>query len=116
MLSFRSPPFHPRSRGLALKLRISERWRELILANWHLGFTAFGGPPVHFQIFHTKFVDKLKWIDEQMYQELFALCQALPGPASTKMLFCINSYHGGGIPYGLLAFCMWWYVLIKFTA
>ncbi|KAK6355193.1 hypothetical protein TWF696_004310 [Orbilia brochopaga] len=105
MLSFRSPPFHPGSR--ALKLKISERWRELVLANWHLGFTAFGGPPVHFQIFHTKFVDRLKWIDEQMYQELFALCQALPGPASTKMLFCINSYHGGGIPYGLLAFCMW---------
>ncbi|KAJ6261003.1 hypothetical protein Dda_3668 [Drechslerella dactyloides] len=107
MLSFRSSSFHLGSRPrAALKLKISERWREFIVGNWHLGFTAFGGPPVHFQIFHTRFVDKLKWIDEQMYQELFALCQALPGPASTKMLFCINSIHGG-IPSGLLAFCIW---------
>ncbi|KAF3929030.1 hypothetical protein ABW20_dc0101784 [Dactylellina cionopaga] len=107
MFSLRS--IHPRFSGneIALKLKVSERWRDLILANWHLGFTAFGGPPVHFQIFHTKFVGKLKWIDEQMYQELFALCQALPGPASTKMLFCINSIHGDSFLSGFLAFCIW---------
>ncbi|KAF3160229.1 hypothetical protein EYR41_002385 [Orbilia oligospora] len=113
MLSFRSPIAHrdeepsrestTRSR---VHLNISEKWRDLVVANWHLGFTAFGGPPVHFQIFHTRFVDRLKWIDEQMYQELFALCQALPGPASTKMLFCINSIHGGFLG-GFLAFCIW---------
>ncbi|KAK6497158.1 hypothetical protein TWF506_004633 [Arthrobotrys conoides] len=116
MLFFRSPLTHrvddhdpsrepTRSRG-RVHLNISEKWRDLVVANWHLGFTAFGGPPVHFQIFHTKFVDKLKWIDEQMYQELFALCQGLPGPASTKMLFCINSIHGGFLS-GFLAFCIW---------
>ncbi|KAF3909994.1 hypothetical protein ABW20_dc0110690 [Dactylellina cionopaga] len=107
MLSFRSLVPHNTARGASqLKLNISDRWRDLIAANWHLGFTSFGGPPVHFQIFHDKFVDKLKWIDEQMYQELFAVCQALPGPASTKMLFCINSIHGGFLP-GFLAFCIW---------
>ncbi|KAI9674087.1 MAG: hypothetical protein M1817_001905 [Caeruleum heppii] len=81
-------------------------WWDMLKHNWHLGFTAFGGPPVHFQIFHKKFVDELHWIDEQMYQELFALCQALPGPGSTKMLFIINSIHGG-ILTGLLAFLVW---------
>ncbi|KAK6498430.1 hypothetical protein TWF481_011022 [Arthrobotrys musiformis] len=105
MLSFRSPIAH-REAAPPARVRISEKWRDFVVANWHLGFTAFGGPPVHFQIFHTKFVDKLKWIDEQMYQELFALCQGLPGPASTKMLFCINSIHGGFLS-GFLAFCIW---------
>ncbi|KAK6329964.1 hypothetical protein TWF718_003391 [Orbilia javanica] len=112
MLSFRSPVAHREqatreheSTG-QLRINLPEKWRDFVVANWHLGFTAFGGPPVHFQIFHTKFVDKLKWIDEQMYQELFALCQGLPGPASTKMLFCINSIHGGFLS-GFLAFCIW---------
>ncbi|KAF3230904.1 hypothetical protein TWF191_008746 [Orbilia oligospora] len=111
MLSFRSPIAHRDEEPLRetrsrVQLNISEKWRDFVVANWHLGFTAFGGPPVHFQIFHTRFVDRLKWIDEQMYQELFALCQALPGPASTKMLFCINSIHGGFLG-GFLAFCIW---------
>ncbi|CZR64074.1 related to chromate transport protein [Phialocephala subalpina] len=98
--------------------------KDVLAKNWHLGFTAFGGPPVHFQIYHKKFVQKYKRIDEQLvnvspevelsssietwqYQELFALSQALPGPASTKMLFCINYIHGGFLA-GLGAFALWW--------
>lgn len=72
---------------------------------WDLGFTSFGGPPVHFQIYHKRFVDGYKWIDEQTYQELFAICQALPGPASTKFGFCITLIHSGFIP-ALLAFML----------
>ncbi|EPS39598.1 hypothetical protein H072_6661 [Dactylellina haptotyla CBS 200.50] len=95
-----------RASSTRLNVHLPDKWRDLLVANWHLGFTCFGGPPVHFQIFHAKFVDRLKWIDEQMFQELFALCQALPGPASTKMLFCINSLHGGFL-IGFLSFCIW---------
>lgn len=47
-------------------------WRltEIFVSMWDLGFTAFGGPPVHFQILHRRFVEGLgfggsKWIDEQ---------------------------------------------------
>ena len=48
-------------------------WRltEVFMRMWDLGFTAFGGPPVHFQILHRRFVEGLgfsggsKWIDEQ---------------------------------------------------
>ncbi|KAJ5549812.1 hypothetical protein N7535_002246 [Penicillium sp. DV-2018c] len=69
--------------------------RGILQVNWHLGFTAFGGPPVHFKIFYDKFVTKLNWIDEQLYQELFSISQALSGPASTKMLYCINLIHDG---------------------
>lgn len=69
--------------------------KDTFYACYYLGFTCFGGPPVHFQIFHKKFVQQLKWIDEEIYQELFAVSQALPGPASTKLLYCINLVHGG---------------------
>ncbi|KAL7941674.1 chromate transporter domain-containing protein [Trichoderma barbatum] len=75
--------------------RYGQRAAEILAAEWHLGLTAFGGPPVHFKIFHDKFVNKLKWIDEQLYQELFGIAQSLSGPASTKMLYCINLIHDG---------------------
>ncbi|KAL2060555.1 hypothetical protein VTL71DRAFT_9196 [Oculimacula yallundae] len=79
---------------------------EVIEEGWYLGFTAFGGPPVHFKIFHDKYVDKLGWIDEQMYQELFSVCQAFSGPGSTKMLYCLNLIHDGFVP-AVLALLIW---------
>jgi chromate transport protein ChrA len=79
---------------------------QTLKVNWHLGFTSFGGPPVHFKIFHDKFVNKLKWIDEQIYQELFSVSQALSGPGSTKMLYCINLIHGGFLQ-AILSFLIW---------
>ncbi|KAE8397170.1 chromate transporter-domain-containing protein [Aspergillus pseudonomiae] len=82
------------------------RLSEVVRYTWYLGFTSFGGPPVHFQIFHARFVEKEKWVDEQTYQELFAICQGLPGPGSTKMLFCLALLHAGFIP-ALLAFFLW---------
>ncbi|KAK0102518.1 hypothetical protein ONS95_006132 [Cadophora gregata] len=85
---------------------IWEQVKDVFAKNWHLGFTAFGGPPVHFQIIHKKFVEKNHWIDEQLYQEIFALSQALPGPASTKMLYTINYIHGG-FSGAILAFFLW---------
>lgn len=39
--------------------------KEITKQTWYLGFTAFGGPPVHFQIFHARFVQREKWVDEQ---------------------------------------------------
>ncbi|KAL2846411.1 chromate transporter-domain-containing protein [Aspergillus pseudoustus] len=85
---------------------LGSRLLDVFLKTWDLGFTAFGGPPVHFQILHKRFVEKEKWVDEQTYQELFAICQGLPGPASTKMLFCLALLHAGFIP-AMLVFLMW---------
>ncbi|KAI9925365.1 hypothetical protein ASPWEDRAFT_176809 [Aspergillus wentii DTO 134E9] len=89
---------------------LSSRLVDVFLRTWDLGFTAFGGPPVHFQILHARFVEgqgnKEKWVDEQTYQELFAICQGLPGPGSTKMLFCLALLHAGFIP-ALLVFFIW---------
>ncbi|KAL9020282.1 MAG: hypothetical protein Q9185_002463 [Variospora sp. 1 TL-2023] len=41
------------------------------------------------------FVEEYAWIDETMYQQIFAISQALPGSASVKMLYCINAVYGG---------------------
>ncbi|OTB19812.1 hypothetical protein K445DRAFT_313585 [Daldinia sp. EC12] len=86
--------------------RVARRSWKTLKVNWHLGFTSFGGPPVHFRIFHEKFVSKLTWIDEQVYQELFSICQALSGPASTKMLYCVNLLQDGFLG-AILAFFIW---------
>lgn len=48
---------------------LPSRLVDVFLRTWDLGFTAFGGPPVHFQILHSRFVEgeggKEKWVDEQ---------------------------------------------------
>jgi len=85
---------------------ISAKFYNTVRHTWHLGFTSFGGPPVHFKIFHDKFVAKLSWIDEQVYQELFSVCQAFSGPGSTKMLYCINLIHDGFLA-AVLGFLIW---------
>ncbi|GJC83397.1 putative transporter YwrB [Colletotrichum liriopes] len=82
------------------------RAADVLRYNWHLGVTAFGGPPVHFKIFHDRFVKRLRWIDEDMFQELFSISQALSGPASTKMLYCINLIQNGLLG-AILAFFIW---------
>ncbi|KAJ4362693.1 hypothetical protein N0V85_009350 [Neurospora sp. IMI 360204] len=89
-----------RARSLA-----SRSWK-VFRFNWHLGFTAFGGPPVHFRIFNDKFVQKTKWIDEQVFQELFSVSNSLCGPGSTKMLYCINLIQGGFLA-AVFSFLIW---------
>ncbi|KAF1982267.1 putative chromate ion transporter [Aulographum hederae CBS 113979] len=88
------------------------RLLNVFLRTWDLGFTAFGGPPVHFQILHGRFVgvgegrEGERWVDEQTYQELFAICQGTPGPGSTKMIFCLALLHAGFVP-ALFVFLVW---------
>lgn len=48
--------------------KLSERLWDVFTRTYDLGMTAFGGPPVHYQTFHRRFVDgagKIPWIDEQ---------------------------------------------------
>ncbi|KAJ5110276.1 chromate transporter-domain-containing protein [Penicillium argentinense] len=88
---------HAQSRRNDSQRPLAQRLTDVFLRTWDLGFTAFGGPPVHFQILHGRFVE-CKGGKEQWYQELFAICQGLPGPGSTKMLFCLTLLHAGVIP------------------
>jgi chromate transporter len=50
-----------------------------------LGLTSFGGPIAHLGYFRTEFVERRRWLDEAAYARLVALCQLLPGPASSQV-------------------------------
>lgn len=60
-----------------------------------LGFTCFGGPIAHIGYFRDEFVVRRKWIDEHAYADLVALCQFLPGPASSQVGFSIGLMRAG---------------------
>ena len=118
------------------------RYMDVLAANWHLGFTSFGGPPVQFQLvrltqsncglihvllaisnsqssftkssskisggstsqwYATEIADKPSLLMKLQYQQVFAITQGLPGSASTKMLFLINTVHAG-IGAGFISF------------
>jgi chromate transporter len=68
-----------------------------------LGLTSFGGPVAHLGYFRTEFVGKRKWLDDGQYADLVALCQFLPGPASSQVGFAIGVQRGG-IMGGIAAF------------
>ena len=60
-----------------------------------LGLTAFGGPIAHLAYFHTEFVVRRRWLQETEYAELVALCQLLPGPASSQVGMAIGLRQAG---------------------
>jgi len=55
-----------------------------------LGLTSFGGPVAHLGYFRNAFVVERRWLDERAYADLLALCQFLPGPASSQVGFSIG--------------------------
>jgi len=63
---------------------------EVLRAALRLGLTSFGGPIAHLGYFHEEYVKRRKWIDEQSYADLVALCQFLPGPASSQVSIAIG--------------------------
>lgn len=68
-----------------------------------LGCMSFGGPAAHMGYFHRRFVDETRWIEARDYAELMALCQFLPGPASSQMGMAIG-YRRAGVAGSLVAF------------
>ena len=60
-----------------------------------LGLTSFGGPTAHLAIFHGEFVTRRRWLDEAAYADLVALCQFLPGPASSQTGLAIGYLRAG---------------------
>ena len=60
-----------------------------------LGLTSFGGPTAHLGFFHDEFVTRRRWLDEASYADLVALCQFLPGPASSQAGIAIGYLRAG---------------------
>ncbi|HML29579.1 MAG TPA: chromate efflux transporter, partial [Hyphomicrobium sp.] len=60
-----------------------------------LGVTCFGGPIAHIGYFREEFVVRRRWLDEPAYADLVALCQFLPGPASSQVGFSLGLMRAG---------------------
>jgi len=76
---------------------------EIFKASTKLGFTSFGGPTAHLGYFHEEYIRRKKWLDEKTYAELVALCQFLPGPASSQVGIGIGVMRGGALG-GIISF------------
>lgn len=74
---------------------------EVFRAYLKLGLTSFGGPIAHLGYFRDELVMRRKWIDEAGFADLVALCQFLPGPASSQVGYALGLLRGG--PLGALA-------------
>lgn len=68
---------------------------EVFRAFLVLGLTSFGGPIAHLGYFRTAFVERRKWLSEAAYADLIALCQFLPGPASSQVGMGIGLKRAG---------------------
>lgn len=79
------------------------KWAEILWVSTKLGLTSFGGPIAHLAYFHEEYVRRRKWLDERSYADLVALCQFLPGPASSQVGIGIGMMRGGLLG-GLLSF------------
>lgn len=76
----------PQPRGSAI---------EVFLAFLKLGLTSFGGPVAHLGYFRTEFVQRRNWLDDNSYADLVALCQFLPGPASSQVGIALGQRRAG---------------------
>lgn len=75
--------------------------KEVFLAFLLLGLTSFGGPVAHLGYFHQEFVARRRWLSAESYADLVALCQFLPGPASSQVGFALGLMRAG--PLGAAA-------------
>lgn len=65
------------------------------LESLKLGLTSFGGPVAHLAYFREAYVERLKWLSEERFAELLAVCQFMPGPASSQLGASIGYEKGG---------------------
>jgi chromate transporter len=80
----------------------SGSWPEVLRAFLKLGLTSFGGPVAHLGYFRAEFVARRAWLAEPAYADLVALCQFLPGPASSQVGIGIGLMRAG-VPGALAA-------------
>src|SRR6266478_5775489 len=75
---------------------------EVLRVFLRLGLTSFGGPVAHLGYFRAEFVERRRWLDEAAYADIVALCQFLPGPASSQTGISIGILRAG-LPGALAA-------------
>lgn len=77
------------------KLPAEGSFWEVLRVFTKLGLTSFGGPVAHLGYFRQELVVRRKWLDEQNYADLLALCQFLPGPSSSQMGIALGMTRAG---------------------
>jgi chromate transporter len=68
---------------------------EVLGVTTRLGLTSFGGPIAHLGYFRDEYVVRRQWLDDQTYVDLVALCQFLPGPASSQVGIAVGILRAG---------------------
>ncbi len=89
---------------MAQKASVSEVFNTF----FKLGLTSFGGPVAHIGHFRKELIEKRQWLNEQQFSQLLAICQFLPGPASSQLGFSLGLLRAGwlGALAAFLAFTL----------
>ena len=90
------------------KSKNTENPIEVFLVFLKLGLTSFGGPIAHIGYFRTELIERRAWLSDNQFGQLLAICQFLPGPASSQLGFCIGLMRAGwlGALMAFLAFTL----------
>lgn len=91
MAELKENPLHANK----LQVKQAGTMLEILSVSTKLGLTSFGGPIAHLGYFREEYVIRRKWLDEKSYADLVALCQFLPGPASSQVGISIGMMRGG---------------------
>jgi chromate transporter len=94
---------HLSDTGVVADAPAQANYLEIFLIFLRLGLTSFGGPIAHLGYFRQEFVERRKWISEQVFADLVALCNFLPGPTSSQVSYSIGMTRGGILG----ALCSW---------
>ncbi len=84
---------------------LAGRLLEIMAAFFCLGCISFGGPVAHLGYMREEFVSKRRWLDDSDYGDLVALCQFLPGPASSQVAFALGMHRAGWLGALLASLC-----------
>ncbi|KAG0362570.1 chromate transporter-domain-containing protein [Gamsiella multidivaricata] len=85
---------------------LKDRLVETFNTYFKFGYTTFGGPSAHIAILYDEIVAKRQWLSSEQFTELFAICQALPGPASTELAFSLSLVRSGFL-CSVVSFLLW---------
>ena len=91
----RARPARLRARGPRSDPRPAGTAAEVFRVSLRLGLTSFGGPVAHLGYYRAEYVERRKWLDEHAFADIVALCQFLPGPASSQVGMSIGILRAG---------------------
>jgi len=100
---------HPSTMDTSLNSTLSLRKGRLLetaLTYFKFGSTTFGGPAAHIGMLHEEVVTRRKWISNEQFTKLYVICQALPGPSSTELVYSVSLVRSGFL-CACLVFLLW---------